>query len=580
MLIRIRSSNGTHRIEVNENETLLEIKEKIRNLANIPQFSFSKDPSGKEILQENQDLKSLHIKHGDMLFLKSNGKEEEELGKTSISIPQETEEDEIDGILSKQDGWIERERDPQVCRHGRNARCTNCMPLAPWEITSIDPWKSEGVKFIPFHSYLRKLQADSGCKHLDNQKCLNCKAIDQPSYRVKPCKKHPPWPDGICTECRPSACRIDSQNYRHVDNVEFESGEIIQPFLQYWREKRSQRCGFLYGKYVVDDHTPLGIRANVSAIYEPPQKNSESSVSLLPDPDAEKIDFLASQLGLQKVGYIWSDIQINEKKQIIQNRVEYLLTSNEIIQIAKMQNKAPSPCKRALSGKCGSKFISVIATGNAQGQIDLHAYQVSDQCMALVKDGIITSTQDPLLLRTKKTSKRFIPDVMYNAKNEYNIEVTKKAEPTLPTEFFIIRVGLGAPKKPKPFFKRLQFPIENREQIQPAQAKQIIQSGNLSETLSDFHLLVYLSKKLNFDEIRIIARYVLTKANEDHVKFIVDKLFQNVTAPISNRQPPEIDESLVPKITTLGYTESQAKAALLATGGKSLERAVDFILSQ
>lgn len=52
----------------------------------------------------------------------------------------------------------------------------------------------------------------------------------------------------------------------------FDDPEILNQFLQSWRETGSQRCGYLYGKYIVDDHIPLGIQALVSAIYEPPQK--------------------------------------------------------------------------------------------------------------------------------------------------------------------------------------------------------------------------------------------------------------------------------------------------------------------
>ena len=57
--------------------------------------------------------------------------------------------------------------------------------------------------------------------------------------------------------------------------------------------------------------------------------------------------------------------------------------------MAKMQNKYPSSCKQTISGKCGSKFTSVVVTGNDFGEVEVQAYQVSDQCMALVGSGII-----------------------------------------------------------------------------------------------------------------------------------------------------------------------------------------------
>ena len=209
------------------------------------------------------------FRHGDMLYLQGSVVPQpvEEIKRTEI-----IEEDEIDKYLSEQDGWIQRQRDSRLCMHGTNGKCQYCMPIAPWDLINNDPWKTEGVKFIPFHSYIRKMQANSGCKHNEGTRCLNCKSFDQPTYKVKSCNKHPPWPEAICTECKPSECRIDSQLYRHVDTVEFQSPEIIDAFLQSWRDTGFQRAGFLYGSYIADEHIPLGIKASVSFIYEPPQQ--------------------------------------------------------------------------------------------------------------------------------------------------------------------------------------------------------------------------------------------------------------------------------------------------------------------
>lgn len=65
------------------------------------------------------------------------------------------------------------------------------------------------------------------------------------------------------------------QPYRHVDNIMFENGNMVNRFLNYWRSSGHQRIGFLYGRYDVYDGVPLGVRAVVSAIYEPPQVRFE-----------------------------------------------------------------------------------------------------------------------------------------------------------------------------------------------------------------------------------------------------------------------------------------------------------------
>jgi nuclear protein localization family protein 4 len=59
--------------------------------------------------------------------------------------------------------------------------------------------------------------------------------------------------------------------YRHVDNVMFENAHLVERFLNYWRSTGHQRIGFLYGRYEIHADVPLGIRATVAAIYEPPQ---------------------------------------------------------------------------------------------------------------------------------------------------------------------------------------------------------------------------------------------------------------------------------------------------------------------
>lgn len=58
----------------------------------------------------------------------------------------------------------------------------------------------------------------------------------------------------------------------------FENSELVERFLDYWRTTGHQRIGFLYGRYEIHPDIPLGIRAVVAAIYEPPQVNKKKLI--------------------------------------------------------------------------------------------------------------------------------------------------------------------------------------------------------------------------------------------------------------------------------------------------------------
>lgn len=54
----------------------------------------------------------------------------------------------------------------------------------------------------------------------------------------------------------------------------FDHPMIVDRFLDGWRQSGRQRAGLLLGRYTEFEDVPLGIRAVVSAIYEPPQVKS------------------------------------------------------------------------------------------------------------------------------------------------------------------------------------------------------------------------------------------------------------------------------------------------------------------
>jgi nuclear protein localization family protein 4 len=302
----------------------------------------------------------------------------------------------------------------------------------------------------------------------------------------------------------------------------FENGQIVERFLNYWRRTGNQRVGFLYGRYEPYESVPLGIRAVVSAIYEPPQTTNDSSVELhLPDPNQERIELMAKLLGLKCVGWMFTDlvsddIQKGTVKHFRGNSNSFFLSAEECITAGYLQNMFKNYTKFSSDGHFGSKFVTVVVTGDATNQIHFEGYQVSNQCCSLVRDGCIVPTLDvPQLAYIRESSNdKFIPDVYYREKDNYNNEVTKIGRP-LPVEYLIVDLPAAFAKEAVYMFNesgksssKTSFPIENRADIGEAQdfvslkayMKQFAPTRFI-DAMSDFHLLIFLitNQTVHFD---------------------------------------------------------------------------------
>ena len=290
----------------------------------------------------------------------------------------------------------------------------------------------------------------------------------------------------------------------------FENASIVEQFLNYWRTTGHQRIGYLYGYYSVHKDVPLGIKATVVAIFEPPQESSRDFVRLLsPDKHASDVEFIANELGLKRIGWVFTDlipedIQKGTVKHL--RHVEsHFLSAQECIMAGFLQNIHPNICRFSPDNYFGSKFVTICITGDLNNQVHMEGYQVSNQCMALVRDNCLLPTKDaPELGYVRESSaEQYVPDVFYKEKDGYGNEVTRIARP-LPIEYLLVDVPVSTPLDPKFSFNPLQhlkpFPIENRfieGHIQDFNAlssylRQFTPNQFL-EAMSDFHLLLYIA---------------------------------------------------------------------------------------
>lgn len=137
--------------------------------------------------------------------------------------------------------------------------------------------------------------------------------------------------------------------------------------------------------------------------------------------------------------------------------------------------KTPNKTKYCSDGNFGSKFVTVVATGNESKHVNFSGYQVSNQCAALVEADILCPTSHPELAWVREKplhEKHYIADVQFTEKNEYGAEVRKNGRP-MPVEYLLVDVPAGMPKEPYQSFHvsspNKSFPIENRDLIGKAQ---------------------------------------------------------------------------------------------------------------
>lgn len=97
------------------------------------------------------------------------------------------------------------------------------------------------------------------------------------------------------------------------------------------------------------------------------QEDTPDSIKLLPDPAGAVVDELAAELGLQKVGWIFTDLIADDvRKGTVKHLRDintHFLTAEECILAGQLQNEHPSPCKLSSNGKFGSKFSTVVVSG-------------------------------------------------------------------------------------------------------------------------------------------------------------------------------------------------------------------------
>lgn len=328
---------------------------------------------------------------------------------------------------------------------------------------------------MPYAQLMREKRALCRYKHAAETTCHLCAPPQELSYRGDPnCTAgHRPWPQGSCGRCRPPNATLKLQAYRHVDGISFEDVRAGERFTALWQQNPGlQWAALLFGHVNPEPTAPDSgaVRAHVCALYVPSQEPGPTGVFFRKD--TCPIVRVAAALGLQPVGWAITTLPRAANDPVF-------LSGREIRQAARFQAKYANALGHA-------QFVTMVIEYNDAGQIEPNAYMISDQGVALERDGVLDDAAAMEKLTVRKEGKgEYVPSVIYKSK------ALSGGDAFVPDEL-LVKVVAMQPHRPRSLFLYHQFPLTGGT-TQTLRAHLEAHRGEpYHQSCSDFGLLAFL----------------------------------------------------------------------------------------
>lgn len=472
MIIRVRTNVGQWRIESTSlsgsslgSDILKEIAVNRPGVSYIKPLSF--DPAGNNSIDLNQSLDHLNIQHGSMIYCRVDPTTTATIRNAS-SNSNNSNDDEGSNNGSGNSNSNNDDQSQSHPKHMKRIINPDGSIALIHDPDALTKDKSFRKGMLPLRS-------------MKMQWTLNEFVAMDEQFVFKVQQQKETW--------------VGSQGV----SLDQDSSNAFQSYLRNFAFQR-QRFGYLYGKFINEDDDPdqrpqsetlfgtelpgtevtLGAKNKkviVEAIYEPPQTADPDAAEgfiALDDPMEDKVEALASLLGLQRVGWIFGHPPREKGFQ---------LSSAEIIMAAELQIEAADGAKE-------TPFVTVKVTAGDDGNVSFEAFQVSKQCMEMVVEEALMVGENPGFCYVNDT---------FTAIQE------GKESKSLENNFFLTLVPIHQHSSDMfvSEFPKANRDHDTRQQTNDEMKKQLQKSGSAGWTfedlLADFNLLIYLTKFLDLD---------------------------------------------------------------------------------